>query len=193
MLVVGFKVDADALSGSYEKIEVENLNLRSTRGLLMSRTALCPALSCAGKSAADSGKNKTPQDYSGFPSSRLELSFALITSAEPVFTTRAAIHRNPGRHHGAEARFKLGSCSPQTGSWRRALRKAARAPRRHGAQRFDRGPVAGPLGQKATKVAETGPDVVDDFPELAAVRDGELDVIEAHLGACLDEVLGGMG
>jgi hypothetical protein len=53
--------------------------------------------------------------------------------------------------------------------------------------------LAGPQGQKATKIAETGPDVVDDFPELAAVRDGELDVIEAHLGACLDEVLGGMG
>jgi len=52
--------------------------------------------------------------------------------------------------------------------------------------------LAGPQGQKATKVAETGPEVVDDFPELA-VRDGELDVIEAHLGACLDEMLGGLG
>ena len=49
------------------------------------------------------------------------------------------------------------------------------------------------MGQKATKIAEIGPEVVDDFPELAAVRDGELDVIEAHLGACLDEVLGGIG
>ena len=49
------------------------------------------------------------------------------------------------------------------------------------------------ISQKATKIAETGPDVVDDFPELAAVRDGELDVIEGHLGACLDEVLGGIG
>jgi len=73
------------------------------------------------------------------------------------------------------------------------LRKAAHAPRRHGAQPFDRGPLAGPMGQNATKIAATGPDVVDDFPELAAVRDGELDVIEAHLGACLDEVLGGIG
>jgi hypothetical protein len=73
------------------------------------------------------------------------------------------------------------------------LRKAAHAPKRHGAQRFDRGPLAGPQGQKATKIAETGPDVVDDFPELAAVRDGELNVIEAHLGACLDEMLGGIG
>jgi hypothetical protein len=53
--------------------------------------------------------------------------------------------------------------------------------------------LAAPQGQKATKIAETGPDVVDDFPELAAVLDGELGVIEAHLGACLDEVLGGMG
>jgi hypothetical protein len=53
--------------------------------------------------------------------------------------------------------------------------------------------LAGPQGQKATKVAETGSDVVDDFPELAAVRDSELDVIEAHLGACLDEMLGGIG
>ena len=63
------------------------------------------------------------------------------------------------------------------------LRKAAHAP--SGAQRSQ--------GQKPTKIAETGPDVVDDFPELAAVRNGELDVIEAHLGACLDEVLGGIG
>jgi hypothetical protein len=36
--------------GSYEKIEVENLNLRLTRGMLMSRTALLPALSCPGNS-----------------------------------------------------------------------------------------------------------------------------------------------
>jgi hypothetical protein len=72
-------------------------------------------------------------------------------------------------------------------------RKAAHAPRSHGAHPCDRGQLAGPMGQKATKIAETGPDVVDDFPELAAVRDGELDVIEAHLGACLDEVLGGRG
>jgi hypothetical protein len=49
------------------------------------------------------------------------------------------------------------------------------------------------MGQKATKIAEIGPEVVDDFPELAAVRDGELDVIEAHLFACLDEMLGGLG
>ena len=73
------------------------------------------------------------------------------------------------------------------------LRKAAHAPRRHGAQPFDRGPLAGPMRQNATKIAETDPEVVDDFPELAAVRDGELDVIEGHLGACLDEVLGGIG
>jgi len=46
--------------GSYEKIEVENLNLRLTRGMLMSRTALCPALSCAGNSAPDSDENKGP-------------------------------------------------------------------------------------------------------------------------------------
>ena len=37
------------------------------------------------------------------------------------------------------------------------------------------------MGQKTTKIAETDPDLVDDFPELAAVRDGELDVIEATL------------
>ena len=53
--------------------------------------------------------------------------------------------------------------------------------------------MAGPKGLKATKIAGTDPDVVDDFPELAAVRDSELDVIEAHLGACLDEMLGGIG
>lgn len=38
----------------------------------------------------------------------------------------------------------------------------------------------------------TGPEVTDDFPEFAAVLDRELDAIEAHLGACLDEMLGGM-
>jgi hypothetical protein len=52
--------------------------------------------------------------------------------------------------------------------------------------------LVGPIG-KATKIAGTGPDVVDDFPKLAAVRDSELDVIEAYLGACLDQVLRGMG
>ena len=56
-----------------------------------------------------------------------------------------------------------------------------------------RGPLAGPIDLKATKIAGPDPDVVDDFPELAAVRDGELDVIEAYLGACLDEVLGSIG
>jgi hypothetical protein len=97
--------------------------------MLMNRTVLCPVLSRAGKSAADSGKNKTPQDYFGFPSSRLELPFALITSAEPVFTTRAAMQRKPGRHHGAEARFKLDSCSPQAGSRRRAQRRSRQSDR----------------------------------------------------------------
>ena len=38
----------------------------------------------------------------------------------------------------------------------------------------------------------TGLEVTDDFPEFAAVLDRELDAIEAHLGACLDEMLGGM-
>jgi hypothetical protein len=73
------------------------------------------------------------------------------------------------------------------------LRKAAHAPRGHDVQPFDRGPLAGPMGLKTTKIAENDPDVIDDFPELAAVRDGELDVIEAYLGACLDEVLGSIG
>ena len=46
--------------GSYEKIEVENLNLRLTRGMLMSRTALCPALSCPGNSARQFRRRRGP-------------------------------------------------------------------------------------------------------------------------------------
>jgi hypothetical protein len=53
--------------------------------------------------------------------------------------------------------------------------------------------LARSIGPKPTKIVEAGPDVVDDFPELAAVRGGELDVIEAYLDSCLDEVLGGVG
>jgi hypothetical protein len=42
-------------------------------------------------------------------------------------------------------------------------------------------------GTKAT----IGPDVSDDFPEFVVVLDRELDAIEAYLGACLNEMLGG--
>ena len=101
--------------------------------------------------------------------------------------------RKPGSSSAVVPRRLVRGAGHNAGPARAAdLRKAAHSPGGHGAQRFDRGPLAAPQGQKATKVAETGPEVVDDFPELA-VRDGELDVIEAHLGACLDEVLGGMG
>ena len=93
--------------------------------------------------------------------------------------------RKPGSSSAVVPRRLVRGAGHNAGPARAAdLRKAAHAPRSHGAQPFD---------QKATKIAETGPDVVDDFPELAAVRSGELDVIEAHLGACLDEVLGGIG
>jgi hypothetical protein len=50
--------------------------------------------------------------------------------------------------------------------------------------------LARPVGAKVTNI--TGPEVTDDFREFAAVLDRELDAIEAYLGACLDEMLGGM-
>jgi hypothetical protein len=34
-----------------------------------------------------------------------------------------------------------------------------------------------------------GPQVVDDFPEVLPVTQGELDVIETYLGMGLDEIL----
>lgn len=71
-----------------------------------------------------------------------------------------------------------------------ARRRAAHAAKSLGDQSLDRGRSARPAGPQATSI--TGPEVTDDFPEFAAVLDRELDAIEAYLGACLDEVLGGM-
>jgi hypothetical protein len=64
----------------------------------------------------------------------------------------------------------------------------ARAARGHGDQSLDRDRSAGPAGPKATNI--TGPEVTDDFQEFVAVLEGELDAIEAYLGACLNEMLG---
>ena len=63
--------------------------------------------------------------------------------------------------------------------------RLAHAPRSRGGQSLDRSLLG--AGTKAT----IGPDVTDDFPEFVVVLDGELDAIEAYLGACLNEMLGG--
>jgi hypothetical protein len=46
---------------------------------------------------------------------------------------------------------------------------------------------ARPIVPEAVKV--DGPQVVDDFPEVLPVTQGELDVIETYLGMGLDEIL----
>jgi hypothetical protein len=63
--------------------------------------------------------------------------------------------------------------------------RLAHAPRSRGGQSLDRSLFG--AGTKAT----IGPGVTDDFPEFVVVLDRELDAIEAYLGACLNEMLGG--
>lgn len=69
-------------------------------------------------------------------------------------------------------------------------RQATRNARGHRDQSLDKGLSAGRAGSRTTNIPS--PEVSDDFPDFAAVLDRELDAIEAYLGACLDEMLGGM-
>lgn len=64
--------------------------------------------------------------------------------------------------------------------------RLAHAPRSRGGQSLDR------ILLGACSKATIGLDITDDFPQFVAVLDRELDTIEAYLGACLDEMLGGV-
>ena len=64
------------------------------------------------------------------------------------------------------------------------LRQMAHAASGDGDPSLDKDPSAGPIGPI------TGSVVTDDLPEFAVVGDRELDAIEAHLGALLDELRG---
>jgi hypothetical protein len=70
-------------------------------------------------------------------------------------------------------------------------RRSARTADRQRLAHASRSRGGQPLDRSLLGAGTIGPDVTDDFPEFVVVLDRELDAIEAYLGACLNEMLGG--
>jgi hypothetical protein len=75
---------------------------------------------------------------------------------------------------------------------RRECRGRSRPPgnfqsKTHGSPEAPKSGLPRPIVPEAVKV--DGPQIVDDFPEVLPVTQGELDVIETYLGMGLDEIL----
>jgi hypothetical protein len=68
------------------------------------------------------------------------------------------------------------------------LRQTIRASRGKAAPSAERGRSVQRLGLEVAIAA--GPKVTDDFPDLLAVSDSELEAIEAYLSAPIEELLG---
>ena len=105
-----------------------------------------------------------------------------------VFTTKAtalcSVVVNMGRKAASTSTRVNRPLVREPGRTRRSAR-TAHTPRSRDGRMLDRSLLG--AGPKATD----GPRITNDFPEFVAVRDRELEAIEAYLGACLDAMLGG--